>query len=308
MAIYPKPKESAANRSPLAGPKAILLGAVLGLVVGGAGVLAFMRTPKAEPGPPPNTTPPNSVVLPHFDAQPTVSLNPRESDWMTRVLKAVAAAPAAKNPASPSTDPGAAPNAPPNSKVPNAPSPPRLPGGIVQTPTDPGSMSLAPVRPPAPPVSNDVRLVKLDIYDANPVLDAGAVAGFARSLGATVRELHDFKDSDGREADALLILLPDNKLDQLVRYVMDKQPNVLDSSWQGDSDVRQNRLFEEPQKQLDAMERKRKELLLKFLEDATPVKTVDDAIAKLKTTIARLQIEPKLDKLAAVKVTYRPRS
>lgn len=154
----------------------------------------------------------------------------------------------------------------------------------------------------------DVQLVKLDVYDANPVLEAGAVEGYAKSLGATVRRLSDFKDSDAREADALLILISDDKLNQLVSYVKGKQPNVLDSFWKGNADTRQSRLYDEPQRQLDAMERKRKELLMKFLEDATPVKIVDEAIDKLKSTLGRLKIDSKLEKLAAVKVTYRPKN
>ena len=181
-------------------------------------------------------------------------------------------------------------------------------GAIVTNPVPSGNLSLAPVKPPPPPVSSDVQLVKLDVYDANPVLEAGAVESLARGLGATVRQLSDFRDPDGREAEALLVLIPEAKLSQFVSYITGKQPNVLDSSWKGDPEVRQSRLYEEPQRQLDAMERKRKELLMKFLEDATAVKVVDEAIDKLKATIGRLKIDTKLEKLAAVKVTYRPKN
>jgi hypothetical protein len=306
MAIFPKTEEKPKHKGTLAGPKALLLGAVLGLVVGGAGVLAFMRTPKPAPEFPPISRPTDTVVSNQFSAQPTVMLTPAEPDWMTRAIKGALTTPSIKGATT-----GLQPNsqsAPQSAPLRNVEPPASMPGGLVTSGPPPGNMSLAPVKPPPPPISSEVQLVKLDVYDGNPVLDAGTVESFAKSLGASVRQLSDFKDSEGREADALLILIPEDKLPALVKYIEEKQPNILDSSWQGDADARQSRLFDEPQRQLDVMERKRKELLLKFLEDATPVKVVDEAIAKLKTTIARMKIEPKHEKLAAVKVTYRPKS
>lgn len=306
MAIFPKTEEKSKPKGTLTGPRALLLGAVLGLVVGGVGMLAFMRTPKPSPEFPPAGQPTDTVVSPQFESKLMVRLTPLQPDWMTRAING------ALSTTAPSTDnPGTqtgGPNQQPSGQTPNVEPPPSMPGGIVTGGAATGNMGLSPVKPPPPPVSRDVQLVKLDVYDANPVLEADAVEGFAKSLGATVRQLSDFKDADGREADALLILIPEDKVSVLMSYIEGKQPNVLDSSWKGDSDARQSRLFDEPERQLEAMERKRKELLMKFLEDATPVRVVDEAIAKLKTTIARMKIEPKLEKLAAIKVTYRPKS
>src|SRR5688572_31508493 len=88
MAIFPKSEPSPPAKSTLAGPKALLLGAVLGLVVGGAGVLAFMRTPRPPAELPPNTLPANeTVVSPQFDSSPTVLLTPPQPDWITRALR-----------------------------------------------------------------------------------------------------------------------------------------------------------------------------------------------------------------------------
>jgi hypothetical protein len=211
-------------------------------------------------------------------------------------------------PANPGPD-GASAAAPSNPAAANvSPPEPSISGNITVGPIATEQIGFTPIKPPPPPATTQVQLLRVDVLDSRPVIEPAQVASLARGMGGIARELTSVSETSELEASGVLVLLDEAKVETFVEWIKQQQPNVFDVAWRGDSDSRQAKLLDEPQKQLDALEKKRRELLMKYYEDATPVKVVDEAIEKLKITIGRLRIGPKESRLAAIRVTFRAKA
>lgn len=286
------------GNTPLTPGMIALFAGVGGLVVGSVVVFAAMRNQA------PKTVLPTDA--PAVAAKPPATL-PDPLDAAPREEPVDPAAAAA-------TDPAAPPEEVPNSAAPNQ-APPTIPPPTSQINGTLGPQGAIPkgtdpLIPPTPDVNlrePEVRLVRLNVYTADPERSQSDLAAALKPLGGQVRTFADFGNPSHTPSAGMLVLLPDAGVEKLVNLVHSQNGNVAEQSWLTTIASRQARLEDDVQAALFDFKAQRQSLLVKYFEDATPVKEVDEAIAKIEDSIQKLRIPSKSQNLAAVKITFGPR-
>ncbi len=120
------------------------------------------------------------------------------------------------------------------------------------------------------------------------------IAAFVKKRGGTVRSV----------AGGMMVLVPRDQAPGVMAVLSKHGTVTSQESWSGTPSERQNRLVADLEQQRGALMKKRSELLVKYLEDASPVKQVEEDIKTVERRIEELQIEPAAQHMAAVKVTF----
>lgn len=266
-----------------------LFAGVGGLVVGSVAVFAAMR----------NQAP--TEVLPLTN--PAVTANPPATIPDP-------AAEAEDPPTQPDPAAGAAPPDAAAGQPPAGTAPPSLPPPSSQISGTLGPSPNNPLVPPMPDVSlrePEVRLVRLNVYTSNPEDAQAELAGALRSTGGQVRTFADFGNTALTQSAGMLVLIPENGVAKLIDLVKAQNGNVAEQSWKTTVASRQARLEDDVHAALFELKARRQSLLVKYYEDASEVKAVDEAIAKVEDSIKKLLIPADSQNLAAVKITFGPR-
>ncbi len=153
----------------------------------------------------------------------------------------------------------------------------------------------------------EVQLARLNVYTSDAANARDEILAYARSKGAQARIFVDYGNAEREPSEGLLVMLPDKDAEGLVQYVQSKNGNVAEQRYRIAPAARQARIQDEAQAALFALKAKRQKLLVKYLEDADPVKEVEEAIVKAADAIKRLRISDEQQSLTAVKVTFGPR-
>ena len=198
---------------------------------------------------------------------------------------------------------------PPSASAPVLPPPSELHGAAPTGPL-PTRGGTNPFQPPTPDAvirAPEVRLVRLNVYTSGGDSARSELESFAQSLGAETRSFTDFGNLEREPAEGLLILVQDKHVEETVKFVQSRNSNVAEQSWRVTPQLRQSRLEDETQAALFALKARRQQLLIKYLDDADPVRDVEEAISKAEATLRRLRIAEAEQSLAAIKVTFGPR-
>ncbi|MCO5296634.1 MAG: hypothetical protein M9921_07240 [Fimbriimonadaceae bacterium] len=274
-----------------------LFAGVGGLVVGSVVVFAAMR----------NQAP--KVVLPAGEPAPVASappavvpdpVDPASAEDPGAAADGAGETAPGTSPTTQPSGPGAAPTVPPpTSQISGTLGPANgLPSG-----TDP-------LIPPSPDVTlrePEVRLVRLNVYTANPEEAQEELVRSLKPLGGQIRTFADYGNPAHTPSIGMLILIPEEGVEKLVNLVHAQNGNVAEQSWKTTVASRQARLEDDVQAALFDLKAQRQSLLVKYFEDATPVKEVDEAIAKIEDSIKKLHIPAEAQQRAAVKITFGPR-
>lgn len=266
---------------------------VAGLLIGGVAVFFALRAggqdaPVAVVQNPPLTT---QAPDPPADAQQMPDAPMPGEDPASG-----AAPPAGTDPAAPTT--------PPTTPRPGTELGGTVPFGI---PPTGGNAPLKIDVPDATIRNPEVQLARLNVYTSEGSSARDEILAFAKSKGAQTRTFVDYGTADQSPSDGLLVMLPDKDAEELVKYVMSKNTNVAEQRYRTAPAARQARIQDEAQAALFALKAKRQKLLVKYLEDAEPVKRVEEDIAIAEAAIQRMRIPDDQQSLAAVKVTFGPR-
>lgn len=266
---------------------------VAGLFIGGVAVF-FALSSGTQDAPVATVQRPPVVEQPETGAPPEQapdSLMPPVEPTTAPTVPTGPSAPAGATPPAPATRPG-----------------PAMGGTLPFGPPPTGGN--APLKVDVPDASirtQEVQLSRLNVYTSEGSAARDEILAFAKSKGGQVRTFVDYGNAEQVPSDGLLVMLSDKEADALVQYVMSKNANVAEQRYRTAPAARQARIQDEAQSALFALKAKRQKLLVRFLEDAGPVKQVEEDIAIAEAAIQRLRIPEEQQSLAAVKVTFGPR-
>lgn len=273
--------------------------------------------------------------------------NSGQSDQKTALLPPVASPPLATAPAEPAPSPGlVATNTsggslfppldltwmvPPEAATPSpapAPAPGPVAGGPGVTPPRGGGVpsplrgqidaptgGFAPMRPTVLPDINgsqpsvaepvEVPMVTLTFSVGDGAAAASSVIGIARNyggVGVPVTEVLDRRTRNG-----CLVYVPQDRLDAFLGNLNGVGSLMERVRWRGSEGERRARLASEAERRLDDLQADRKNLLIKYLDDAPEVKEIDEQIALQRKAISALRLRAPGPKMVAVRVLMSDR-
>lgn len=270
--------------------------AIGGLLVGALAVALFMRFGGAS--------------QPNEEPIPVASLRVDGLKGRVQPVPTVEAPPTeitAPETAEGSAAPDAAQPVPPT-QAPSLPPPTELRGSVPNG-SSPSPVGTRPFQPPTPDAAlrtSEVPFVRLNVYTAAGESARAEVEAYVHSLRAESRAFTDF-GSEGEPTEGLLVLISDQHVDATVKFVQARNSNVVEQSWKISPQLRQIRLEDETHAALFNLKAKRQKLLVKYLDDADPVRVVEESITKAEAALRRLKIKEADLPLAAIKLTFGPR-
>lgn len=177
-------------------------------------------------------------------------------------------------------------------------------GGLVGVLPDKGLGMLPAISQPEaakpPPPPEEWRLVELSM----PGDDAQKVAGIAKQFSASTKAVTEFQGERHTPVDGLLLFVPPGKTQPLLTALTGVGATVA-FDWKGGSADRQRVLTEKSATLLRDLQRKRQELLVRYFEDAIPVRDLDDQIAAVTAALKQYN-ERAPAKADTVKVLFLP--
>lgn len=239
------------------------------------------------------TTPPTNPPVQSSASVPTVTKKPEakpEETKATDETKPDAGKPVATNSASPS----GADTSPANPFA----------GTITGTLPGPDTPILPDIRPGSslgtsqPPVA-PAKATLLTISRARTSSAKADIVAVAKGLGGSS---HSFAEADphgGTRIEGVILFVPASKLDEALAKV----GGSVDGRWSGPATDREDQLIQPYKDRIDALEAKKSELLVKYLEDAPEVREIQDAIDSLTKTMAQLHPDKSKDSQAWIVVT-----
>jgi|GEM_PF-4948120 len=136
---------------------------------------------------------------------------------------------------------------------------------------------------------------------------ARELVAYAARLGGKASQLTE-KGADNRpEVKGVLATIPGDKVQQMLKFAAELGAVVEKQSWAGSGNDRKERLQDQEKSRLDSLKRLREALLATYLEDAQPVKEVDEEIAKAQETLKEIKTESGGDKMAVVRIMFAGR-
>lgn len=286
----------------------VLTGLTLGLVFGVGGAWLFLQ---AGEGAPP--TPVTGFDLHQGTLDPPDELQFEVDQPPSEVSAATLYSPDA-DPAV--TPPGTAPGLAGPAGVGRAASPPPLQGalplnpfgrGAGLSPFEGGSMGTLPAVGAQSPVVQPLGSVLETVVMHREQFDAvqARMSSFARDAGGSARAFVLYQVGQPQQPRGLLVMIPNDRLEEAFMELVRLGSIVERDSWQGSAAARRTRLASGLLDQRDELEKRRQELLVRWLEDAEPVKRVDDELAEVRRSLAEVELGRETDPLAVIKLTFR---
>lgn len=130
---------------------------------------------------------------------------------------------------------------------------------------------------------------------------ADDLVAYASKLGGKANALKEKSVVTGVQA-----TVPDKVLADLIKHAVGLGASVVDkSSFNGDGTERSQRLAQEAESKLASLKKYREALLVTYLEDAQPVKDVDEDIAEAQKAIDEAKAaKPAVEKMTVVRFAF----
>lgn len=248
---------------------------------------------------------PVAAGTPEPGTPPTIpALTPTPNDTKTTAEptdgKATSPTPEAPPGATPPTTPGAtAAGTPPAGPSPEAgkaasKAPPPLKGSIgtpplAVEPLSPTVVATPTVPPTDAPSQIGSSLIEVDLGGGGDSA-RGRIDAEVRKHRGTLRTV----EVEGKRS--LLVFVPPDRAD----LVLKASGGRVTTRWNGSSEERRARLTGDIARRVADLESRRKALLLRYFEDAIPVREVDEALEQAKADLRRLSPPPSADRMTAI--------
>jgi hypothetical protein len=133
---------------------------------------------------------------------------------------------------------------------------------------------------------------------------ADDLIAYVQKIGGKAQPLTE-QGSEGKpEVKGVLATVPEGVVKDLLKHVSDAGAVVDKQTWTGSSNDRKAKLVEDAQSRIASLKKLREALLVTYLEDAQPVKDVDEEIAKATKGLDQLQTDKGAEKMAIVRISF----
>lgn len=133
----------------------------------------------------------------------------------------------------------------------------------------------------------------------------GRMSTFARDAGGSSRPFVDYRAGQPQQSRGLLVVVPNDRLEEAFLEIVRVGSIAARDSWRGTAAGRRTRLAGDLLDQRDVLEKRRQELLVRWLEDAEPVRRVDEELAEVRRSLAEVELSRDTDAQAVIKITFR---
>lgn len=211
-----------------------------------------------------------------------------------------------KNPGTPATAPAAKPSAGtpdgPGSKYLNE----LLAKGLPEPPPALTIPTTTPATTPTKPAvaEGQVRLVSVSRIAPDRAGAADNLTEVVKGFGGKVQVLTEQGSDRKPQVKGLLAFVPEKSAPDLLKELSSDGNYVEQFSWTGTPSARRARLVEDANARIASLKKLRTVLLVTYLEDAEPVKDVDEEIAKANKSIGELSTDEATDNMTIVRVTF----
>lgn len=137
---------------------------------------------------------------------------------------------------------------------------------------------------------------------------ADDLIAYVKKLGGKAQPVSETGDDGKAEVRGVLATVPEKAVPDLLKHVASAGAVVEKQTWSGTSAERKAKLTEDAEARIASLKKLREALLVTYLEDAQPVKDVDEEIAKASKTIEQVQADKADEKMAVVRIGFVKRS
>ncbi|MBS1728780.1 MAG: hypothetical protein JST51_18840 [Armatimonadetes bacterium] len=210
-----------------------------------------------------------------------------------------------------------------NAKPNFSPAPPSIGGHIV--PLDPGDIGPLPevgrhdaIDLPSDPVpggqpdanakptaAGNEHYLSISMNGPEPVKGQEQISGIASSLGGTARTFTHMKLDSTVEAQGVLVIVPAAKFAEAQKRIEALGGASIDSVYNGPATDRQSELQSTFSTRLSKLQDRRKDLLVQFLDDAQPVKQINEAIDFETRAVAATRLSGDMSGKAVILVRLK---
>jgi hypothetical protein len=163
------------------------------------------------------------------------------------------------------------------------------------------------LQPIVPQVSPEVRIEKAEteLRKEGVGMVTMTVGGDASSLERKLSEIARARKGLAQtyhtgEERGTLVFVPDSELNAAVSAI----GGAASEEWRGSASARRSRLVSDYRRQLTELNSRRAQLLVKYFEDATEVKVVDEEIERIQKGIRQLEPAPGTDRMSLIHVRF----
>jgi len=172
-----------------------------------------------------------------------------------------------------------------------------LPGGTTdKTKTETGTAAV---------VGGKEQYVSMSLDGPEPEKGQSSISGIASAVGGTARTFSHMAEDGTVESRGVLVIVPAGKFDEAKTKIAALGGATIDSTYEGVASERQTQIQSPFLSRLAKLQAKRKDLLVDFLDDAQPVKQINEAIDQETRAVSATRLPGNLGGKAVLRITLK---